>query len=761
MRFGRRLWVAFALFVAVVVIMAACVVLARGMGWSLPSRAIHGRLSFDSALNSAGAFRLGSFTMQWDPSSGGRMTVFPSDTPARALFSTKPGEAFVAAAHGRERVTESRGSFTVRDRREVVFQNQHITGIEQDGDSVRVSGRVSSGRRTAEYTLTFHPEAEHTLVFTLSVSAADDPPCNRALLAWTSDAQERFFGFGEQFTHFDLKGRRVPILVREQGIGRGLQPVTFLANLLAGSGGDALSSYASVPHFITSRLRSVALENHEYSVFDLREADRIQVEVFGGEIRGRILHGDSPEDLIQAYTAWAGRMRPLPDWIHRGAIVGMQGGTARVREIWRTLHGRGTPVAAFWLQDWEGQRVTSFGKQLWWNWELDRERYPEWEALRDELAEEGVRLMTYINPFLVDVEGQTSHKRNLYREALEKGFFVRTEEGEPYPIKNTDFAASLLDLTNPEACAWIKEVIKDQMIGTGASGWMADYGEALPFDTVLASGSTGGAFHNEYPEAWARVNREAIEEAGRGDDIVFFMRSGFSRSPRWATLFWEGDQMVTWDGFDGIKTAVTGLLSSGLSGYALNHSDIGGYTTISSPIRDYHRDKELLMRWMELNAFTAVYRTHEGNDPGANVQFYTDQDALSQFDRFAKVYAAWGFYRKELVAEAAETGLPVVRHLFVHYPEDARVHQIRYEEFLVGTELLVAPVLDPGVTQLHVYLPRGRWVHLWSGEEHGSADSGTYITVATPMRQPAVFYREGSAVGARIVQELRDAGVME
>lgn len=97
------------------------------------------------------------------------------------------------------------------------------------------------------------------------------------------------------------------------------------------------------------------------------------------------------------------------------------------------------------------------------------------------------------------------------------------------------------------------------------------------------------------------------------EKLVFFMRAGYRGSPRWATLFWAGDQMVSWQRHDGIKSAVTALLTSGLSGYAFNHSDIGGYCTVDLPFMHYQRTEELLLRWMELNAFSVIFRTHEVN----------------------------------------------------------------------------------------------------------------------------------------------------
>ena len=197
-----------------------------------------------------------------------------------------------------------------------------------------------------------------------------------------------------------MKGLLVPIFIQEQGIGRGEQPVTWAADWKAGAGGTPYNSGACVPHYITGQMRSSFLENYEYSSFDLREEDKVRVEVFSSRMRGQILSGETPAALIEQYTEYAGRMRPLPGWILGGAVVGLQGGTQRVLEIYEKLRALDAPVAALWLQDWVGQRKTSFGTQLWWNWELDEDHYQGWDSLRERLADDGVRLMTYLGPWL-------------------------------------------------------------------------------------------------------------------------------------------------------------------------------------------------------------------------------------------------------------------------------------------------------------------------------------------------------------------------
>lgn len=706
----------------------------------------------------AGAYRAGNFKIALETGGEGAsqavLMIVHASRPGNVLWQSLPGESFVAAARGEKQVRGSRAHFSIDDQIIERCPDQTIDRVEERSEEVLISGRLLCADGEAEYTLLFSPAAAERLRFRAEV----EEPYNRIYLTYATRAEERFFGFGTQYTHLDMKGRRVPVSIGEQGVGRGAQPITLAADLQAGAGGEWHSSYASVPHYITSDLRSLFLENYEHAVFDLLDDHKVRVEVFSGRMTGQIVAGNTPAELIESYTEYAGRMRPLPDWILSGAVVGIQGGTERVHGISGELEALDTPVAAYWLQDWVGRRQTSFGSQLWWNWELDRDRYPAWERLVLELEERGARLLLYTNPLLADPSDKPNHRRDLFSEARERGYLVENRAGEPYMTRITDFSAAHVDLTNPEARGWLKDVLKEELIGNGASGWMADFGEGLPYDAALHSGEDPATYHNRYAEEWAALNREAIREAGMEDEAVFFTRSGYTKSPGESTLFWLGDQLVSWDRHDGMESSVTGLLSSGISGYSLNHSDIGGYTAIDSWLLRYHRSKELLMRWTELAAFTTVFRTHEGNRPELNHQFYSDGETLRHFDRFAKVYAAWKPYRKQLVREAAETGLPVVRHPFIHYPDDPEVYGFD-RQFMVGREMMVAPVLDRGAEEVEVYLPAGEWVHLWSGREYGSRETGGYHEVAAPVGEPAVFYREGSSAGAQLSGELEKLGV--
>ena len=212
-------------------------------------------------------------------------------------------------------------------------------------------------------------------------------------------------------------------------------------------------------------------------------------------------------------------------------IFRVHGGTDVMLLKLKSARDAGILVNGLWIQDWEGRRVTAVGKQLFWNWEWDQDLYPGLDKEIPRLNAEGVKVLGYINPFLaVD--------KPVYKEASAKGYCVKNAQGEDYYVTITTFPAAMVDLTNPEAYEWIKNIIKKNMIAFGFSGWMADFGEYLPTDCVLFSGEDPKKVHNTWPARWAQVNREAVEESGKLGEIMFFTRVGYSGTPRYSTMMW-------------------------------------------------------------------------------------------------------------------------------------------------------------------------------------------------------------------------------
>ena len=254
---------------------------------------------------------------------------------------------------------------------------------------------------------------------------------------------------------------------------------------------------------------------------------------------------------------------------------------------------------------------------------------------------------------------------------------------------------------------------------------MCDFGESLPLDATLKSGGDSQIFHSLYPSVWAQLNQDAIRKANlsgscSADDVVFFMRSGNIHSPSVSRAFWLGDQMVTWDGFDGLATVVIGMLSEGLSGYSLTHSDIGGYTAIVQWPLNYVREKELYMRWSELASFSTMFRSHLGTLPDKNWQFDSDQETLKHFFKMAVLFKGLSDYRMMLMKETADYGWPVVRHMILNYPNNSKVYSEDLTgQFMFGDQFLVAPVTKKGASSVNVFLPLDTtWVHFWSNQNY-------------------------------------------
>ncbi len=596
--------------------------------------------------------------------------------------------------------------------------------------------------------------ASGQLQFTATIRGPESSKYNRLALACSSAPDEAIFGFGEQLTYCNMKGQVIPIISQEHGIGRGLPGVSKAVNeFLPGAAGTPVSTETVSSYYMTSRGRSLALAGTWYASVDMRQSDTIRIDQYSTELTWRVFAGSDPLQVLETATSYLGRMRPLPSWTQQGVILGMEGGTSVALQAIATAESNGVPLAGLWLQDWEGSRTSIIGTQLWWNWELDTTLYPDWSSIVNKLNSKGAKVLTYINPYLCAQPGHDS----LYREAKAKGYLVSNNDGSPYHIANSALPTGVIDLSNPHARDWLQGVILNMVHTTGAYGWMADFGEGLPMEGVRIHSGSPAEFHNEYPVVWAEVNRNAIDSLPDSAEYLPFNRSGFTRSPGHMSLGWLGDQLQSWDGYDGIKTAVAGMLSGGMSGFSFLHSDIGGYDSLPPLLggtkRLFTRTPELLMRWMELGALSPVMRTHQGLAPAQNIQWNSSQALIDQLKQCVKVYLAWRDYRKTLIAEAATSGWPATRHLFLHYPDDPNVYNLRYQ-YMLGSELLAAPALDPGITSVKAYLPAGEWELLWTGETFGSAAQGDWYEIPAPIGKPALLGRSGSPVATQVAHGL-------
>jgi alpha-glucosidase len=643
------------------------------------------------------------------------------------LLRHRPQEPCLFVGHGQARVEMYRGNFAIEDYLVERLALRHAE-LAPDGASAVFATAPDAGialRLTLQ-----ESEGGASIAF-----EALRPGIDRLWLRLPAQEGEHLYGGGEQMSYLDLAGRRFPLWTSEPGVGRDKSTeITFRADREGRAGGDYWTTNYPQPTYLSSRRYALHVETTAYAAFDFRHPGFHEVEIWQVPERIAFTVAGSMAALVGRLSERFGRQPPLPDWVYNGAIIGLKDG-ARSFERLAAIRAAGAAVSGLWCEDWVGLRHTSFGARLFWDWQASEERYPGLRQRIAELADDGIRFLGYVNPYLAS-DGA------LFPVAQERGYFATDAGGGTALVDFGEFDCGVVDFTNPEAAAWFaEEVIGRNMLDYGLSGWMADFGEYLPVDIRLANGVDAMLMHNAWPVLWARVNADAVAGRGRTGDALFFMRAGYSGVQRHCPLLWAGDQSVDFSRHDGLVTVICGALSAGLLGNAYHHSDIGGYTSLFGNVRT----PELIMRWAEMAAFTPVMRTHEGNRPGENLQIDQNPQVLAHFARMTRIYVHLAPYLKTLVAEATDTGLPVQRPLFLHFEADERCHTVQ-DAYLYGPDLLVAPVWQAGMENWRAYLPAGAdWRHLWSGARFAG---GQEVEVAAPFGEPPVFWREGSPFAA-------------
>ena len=635
------------------------------------------------------------------------------------IFEINDGDRPLCFGCGKNSYKMRHGSFKIKE----VKSKPDLLALKNiNADKKTVRAETDQGNITLEITKENH----------LSVHFDGFEKYNRLYIRLPAEKNEHVYGTGELFSEFDLRGKNVNCWVAEHinALQVGKKIVKQIFGFKDSTRKQKFSNYETYyaqPTFLSSRKYYFHSFTTARTEFDFSGADRhlIKIDEIADFCFG---FGDTFEEVISDLSLTLGRQPELPDWVYDGEILGIQGGTEVMMQKVENALEHNMAVNGVWIQDWEGRRVTAVGKQLFWNWEHDRELYPDLPVKIKELNEKGIKVLGYCNTFL-------AVEKPLYKEASEKGYCVKDKDGKDYYVKITTFPAAIVDLTNPEAYEWLKNIIKKNMIDFGLSGWMADFGEYLPTDAVLYSGEDAELIHNTWPARWAKLNREAVEESGKLGEIMFFTRAGSGETPKYSTMMWNGDNHVDFSIDFGLPSVIPAMLSLTCCGYGLSHSDIGGYTTFFN----LKRSEELFMRWCEMNAFTPLLRGHEGLNPDLNVQFDSSEAVLVHGAKFSNIHKALKPYLKDSVKYNAEMGVGVVRPLFFYYDEEKAYTECY--EYLLGRDILVAPVIRPNQTVRKVYLPDDGWIHLWSGKEY----KGGEYEIPSPIGEIPVFIRKQSS----------------
>ena len=625
----------------------------------------------------------------------------------------------VQIGHGDANIISTSGNFHVSE------DNKHMMSLTHEVIKENTAKKIVISFDDELCTLTIIPERDH-LIVTVRVK---DSSYNRFFINVCADSDERIYGSGILFDRQNLRGSVRPLWISEPGVGRAKDLFTYLVASRTKHLPAWYHSNFAAPSWISSNGRYFYSDFTGYGELGFKQRDVHSYYAWGIPETIIIGHSLSMKEALSAFTTLVGRQMKLPKWVYDGIIVGIQGGSVIVETKINKCIDHNMSIAGVFCQDWEGIRHTKFGKQLRWNWQYDETLYPDLPTFIKTLNKKGIKYLGYANTFLTP-------GTPLYKEAEERGYFVTKQDHTPYPVYVPFDPGMLVDFTNEEARTWLKEVIKKHMIEVGLSGWMADFGEYIPSDSILSSGESPLTYHNHYPSHWAQINREAIQELGKEDEIMFFMRAGGLSFHKDLSAFWTGDQLVDFSKEDGLPSAINASLVLGMSGVAYVHSDTGGYTTLLWK----KRTAELLLRWSEFSAFTQTMRTHEGNRPQSNVHSY-DEATIDGVARMSRIFSSLKPYHEALSEEYQQTGIPPMRMMQLHYPNE--IHELEKwpYQYLYGEDLLVAPVIKKNKKRWKVYLPEGQWVHLWTKEMFEGKNK---VTVDSPIGEPPVFYKAES-----------------
>ena len=632
--------------------------------------------------------------------------------------------------------------------------NVRITDRSHDSNVVRFTGRVFDGDVTSRpLTVTVTRRLADSRV----VLEADVPGADVVAIHEYRRPGFTFRGLGEQFAHPGHRTGRWPVVTRAQGVGRGEQPLTLSQDLVSPNarGGDAATTPAPMPFYLSSDLSGFGLDSTAYSVVDLNHDGRVDVSVWEQHLRARLYDAATPRELVKQHTDDVGHMPAAPEWSTSGAVVGVRGGSARVRAAVKALRDNGAVLSAVLVRDGGDRRV-----------------YPDWDALVAELGGMGVRTMATARPAVSGAD---------LVQARARGWLVG--------------AQNLVDLTNQDAFRWYATVLGNRIRADGLSGVLALGGDGLPMDARLAHGN-GSTEHDNWPTRWAQLTDAACRASGVEGCLVL-QDTAAERTPGWVTgAFNQSEQVSDWSLADGLASILAAKLSGGLSGMTQLSSGVGGWTSPSIPLQGRAaRTDELLARWAELEAFGSLLRSEDGDSPGAMPQVWDSPARLKAFARASRLFAATASYRRAVMAQASVTGLPVVRPFWL---EDTNVRQAGAdEEYFFGPSLLVVPVVHEGQREVRAVLPAGRWVELFTGRTYAGPPVAVAtpkptrtgdkpvpappadvppppakgpdatepplpvaVTVPAPLGQPVVLYRAGDPTGTALHEALSRAGLL-
>ncbi|MFC9342794.1 TIM-barrel domain-containing protein [Streptomyces sp. NPDC057021] len=457
-----------------------------------------------------------------------------------------------------------------------------------------------------------------------------------------------------------------------------------------------------------------------------------EVRMGGGPLRCWVVVG-TPARVLHGWAALTGAPALPPDWALGAQHARWGFGSEReVRRIVAGYRERGLPLSAVHLDidHYDGHRVFT----------VDRERFPDLPGLAKELREQGVRLVSIVDPAVKAEPGNA-----VYDSGRAAGAFVRDARGDEVRGVVWPGECAYPDFTDPAVREWWGELYEERL-GQGFAGVWHDMNEPVSFspfgDSTLprsarhhldGRGGDHREAHNVYGLTMARAGYEGLRRLRPDERPFLFSRSGWAGMQRYGGT-WSGDVSTGWPGLRASLALVLGL---GLCGVPYSGPDVGGFDGSPTP--------ELFLRWYQLGAWLPLFRTHAAIGAGRREPWEFGPEVLEHAREALAERERLRPYFTTLARLARMTGAPYVRPLWWGTPED-RVLRDCEDAFLLGDALLVAPVLTGGADRRAVRLPRGRWYDTATGQAY---EGPGQVLLDAPLSRVPVLARAGAVLAVR------------
>jgi alpha-glucosidase (family GH31 glycosyl hydrolase) len=570
----------------------------------------------------------------------------------------------------------------------------------------------------------------------VKVSARPSPATGVVTMSdsFASPSPEAFHGFGGRHDSLDQRGHEFYNWLQQENRSSGSAD-----SFTAPSAGDRYlfpngpsAAYYVQSSFVSSQRYGFLLDRDEISHWRLAydKPDAWQVSAASPALDYVVAPG-APAQAIGTLTHITGRQRVPPSW-------------AAGTELDREVRYPSDPPAQHL-----GEIEDDLRQMRRYHLPLDGYRIEGWQflpratlaGLIRELRHRHIHPLLYFRAF-VGQDTIGTDQPSAYDEALARGYVATRSTGQPYTFgSNFNALAAQIDFTKPAAVAWWRGRIREAL-DLGADGFMQDFGEQVLGDMHFADGTTGLQQHNRLAVLFHRATRAEVDAYQRthpGRHIFFFTRAGYTGTPGTAAYEnanFPGDETTDWTRSAGLASQATDMLNRAIGGAYGFTTDIGGYFDVG-PYQATTR--ELFDRWAEWAALSPFFRLHGSLLAGTHTPWSYDRPTAWLYNALSRMHLRARPLILRLWRTAARTGIPMTRPLWLAAPGDRQAAK-QDQEWQLGPDVLVAPIVNDGARSRRVYFPAGCWTEPESGARyHGRR----FVTIRAGEDELPYFLRCG------------------